>query len=134
MRFTLWTPNTALPWTPYGAYSTSRKTAWINSCNTIIVSNIVPRGDKNKDSQGIYEILVYRDLGYTEISTTTSVTEISYIPWLKEKAKNVIQIINNACIQRNIPVINHSNINSKRHLNRSKLHLNGYRKSIFIRN
>ena len=31
-------------------------------------------------------------------------------------------------------MINHTNINSKRHLDRSKLHLNGYRKFIFIRN
>ena len=29
---------------------------------------------------------------------------------------------------------NTSNVNNKRHLNRSKLHLNGYGKSIFIRN
>ena len=32
------------------------------------------------------------------------------------------------------PRLIHSNINSERHLNRSKLHLNGYGKSIFIRN
>ena len=50
----------------------------------------------------------------------------------KEKAEKAIQIINNACVQRNIPVINHTNMNSKRHLNRSKLHLNGYGKSIFV--
>ena len=65
----------------------------------MIVSNIVPRGDKNE-----------------------------------EKAKKVIQIISNACVQRNIPVISYTNINSKRRLNRNKLHLNRYGKSIFIRN
>ena len=51
-----------------------------------------------------------------------------------EKAEKAIKIINDACVQRNIPMTNHTNINSKRHLNRSKLHLNGYGKSIFIRN
>ena len=67
--------------------------------NSAIVSNIVPRGDKNK-----------------------------------EKAETAIQITNNAYVQRNISVIYHICINSKRHLNRNKLHSNSYRKSIFIRN
>lgn len=49
----------------------------------IIVSNIVPRDDKNK-----------------------------------EKTKKGIKVINNARVQCNIPVINHTNINSKRHLSR----------------
>ena len=66
--------------------------------NTVTVSNIVPRGDKNK-----------------------------------EKAEKAIQIINDVCVQRNIPVINQSSVNWKRHLNRRKLHLNGYGKTIFIR-
>ena len=44
--------------------------------NTIIVSNIVPRGDKNK-----------------------------------EKTEKALQIINNACVQRSVPVINHTNVN-----------------------
>lgn len=43
----------------------------------VIVSNIVPRDNKNK-----------------------------------EKAEKTIQMINNACAQRNIPVINDTNINS----------------------
>ena len=67
--------------------------------NAVIVSNIVLRGDKNK-----------------------------------EKAEKAIQIINNAYVQRNIPVIKHTKANSKRHLNISKLDMNGYGKSIFIRN
>ena len=67
--------------------------------NTVIVFNIVPRGNKNK-----------------------------------EKSEKAIQIINNACVQSNIPVVNHTNMNPKWHLNRSKLDLNGYGKSIFITN
>ena len=34
----------------------------------------------------------------------------------KEKAEKAIQIINNASVQCNIPVINNANIDSKRHL------------------
>lgn len=34
----------------------------------------------------------------------------------KEKAEKAIQIINNASVQCNIPVINNTNIDSKRHL------------------
>ena len=67
--------------------------------NTVIVSNIVPRGDKNK-----------------------------------EKAEKAIQIVNDVCVQRSIPVINHSSVNWKRRLNRSKLDLNGYGNTIFIKN
>ena len=59
--------------------------------NTVIISNIVPRGNKNK-----------------------------------ENIEKTIQIINNACVQHNVSVINHTNVNSNRHLNRSKLHLNGF--------
>ena len=51
----------------------------------------------------------------------------------KEKMDKAIQIIN-VYDQRNISVIKHTSLNSKRHLNRNRLHLNGYRKSIFIRN
>ena len=48
-----------------------------------IVSNIVPRGDKNKP-----------------------------------KTKKAIKVINNVRVQCNIPVINHTNINLRRHLSR----------------
>ena len=36
--------------------------------------------------------------------------------------------------QKQIDLIMHSSINTKRHLNRIRLHLNGYGKSTFIRN
>ena len=55
----------------------------------IIISNIVPRGDK-----------------------------------YKEKGEILSKVINEACHEENIPVINHSNNNSKRHFSRSKLHTN----------
>ena len=63
----------------------------------IIISNIVPRGDK-----------------------------------YKEKGEILSKVINEACHEENIPVINHSNNNSKRHLSRSKLHTNNY--SAFVKN
>ena len=53
---------------------------------------------------------------------------------LNEKAEKVNSLLEKACNQKQIDLIMHSNINTKRHLNRSRLHLNGYGKSIFIRN
>ena len=50
---------------------------------------------------------------------------------LNEKAKKVNSLLEKACNQKQIDLIMHSNINTKRHLNRSKLHLNGYGKSIY---
>ena len=44
------------------------------------------------------------------------------------------KVINEAGHEKNIPVINHSNINPKRHLNRSKLHFNNYGNSVFVKN
>ena len=67
--------------------------------NKIIISNIVPRGDK-----------------------------------YKEKGEILSKVTNEACHEENIPVINHNNINPKRHLNRSKLHFNNYGNSIFVKN
>ena len=53
---------------------------------------------------------------------------------LNEKAEKVNSLLQKACNQKQIDLIMHSNINTKRHLNRSRLHLNGYGKPIFIRN
>ena len=44
------------------------------------------------------------------------------------------KVINNVCHEENIPVIIHNNINPKKHLNRSKLHFNDYRNSVFVKN
>ena len=52
----------------------------------------------------------------------------------RRKLEEIIQFVNNVCVQRNIPVTNHTNINSKQHLNVKKLRLNDYWKSIFIKN
>ena len=51
---------------------------------------------------------------------------------LNEKAGEVNNLLEKA--QKQMDLVKYSNINTKRHLNRSKLHLNGYGKSIFIRN
>ena len=65
----------------------------------VVISNIVPRGDK-----------------------------------YKEKEEILSKVLNEACSKENIPVINHNNINPKRHLNRSKLHFSNYGNSIFVKN
>ena len=44
------------------------------------------------------------------------------------------KILEKSCNQKQIGLIKHSNINIKRHMNRSRLHLNGCKKSIFMRN
>ena len=44
----------------------------------------------------------------------------------KEKGEMLSKMINEACYEENIPVINHENINRERHLNRSKLHFDNY--------
>ena len=53
---------------------------------------------------------------------------------LNEKAEKVNGLLEKACNQKQIDLIMHSNINTKRHPNRSRLRLNGYGKSIFIWN
>ena len=45
---------------------------------------------------------------------------------LNKKVEKVNSLLEKACNQKQIDLIMHSNINSKRHLNRNRLHLNGY--------
>ena len=52
----------------------------------------------------------------------------------KEKVEILSKVINEACHKENIPMINHNNINPKRHLNESKLHFNNYGSSVFAKN
>ena len=52
----------------------------------------------------------------------------------KEKVEILSKVINEACHKENIPMINHNNINPKRHLNGSKLHFNNYGSSVFAKN
>ena len=44
----------------------------------------------------------------------------------KENGEMLSKMINEACYEENIPVINHNNINQERHLNQSKLHFDNY--------
>ena len=62
-----------------------------------MISNIVPRGDSEK-----------------------------------EKAEAVNKLLVDICEQKEIPLIDHGNISTKRHLNKSKLHLNAHGKSVFV--
>ena len=67
--------------------------------NTVVISNIVPRGDSKK-----------------------------------ENAEAVNKLLVDICEQKEIPLIDHGNISTKRHLNKSKLHLNAHGKSVFVKN
>ena len=53
---------------------------------------------------------------------------------LNKKAEKTKNLLEKTCNQKQIDLIKYSNINTKRHLNRSRLHLNGYGKSIFLQN
>ena len=69
--------------------------------NTVIVSSIVPRYDKNNNNK---------------------------------KADEVNIILEGLCNANNVGMLSHRNINLKRHLNRSRLHLNDAGVSLFVRN
>ena len=49
----------------------------------------------------------------------------------KKQMKSILEVLCNA---NNVGMISHRNINPKRHLSRSRLHLNDARVSLFVRN
>ena len=53
---------------------------------------------------------------------------------LKEKGKTLNNVLIEECKRKNIPIMNHSNINLQRRLNHSRLHFNSYGRSIFVKN
>ena len=52
----------------------------------------------------------------------------------KEKAEAVNKLLKDTCTKKNMHFLCHSNINVKRHLNRSNLHLNDHGISTLVRN
>ena len=54
--------------------------------------------------------------------------------YYKEKAEAVNKVLKDTCTKENMHFICHSNINVKRHLNRSNLHLNDNGISALVRN
>ena len=52
----------------------------------------------------------------------------------KEKAAEVNNCLISKCQEKDISLISHDNIIPKRHLNKSKLHLNNYGNGVFVRN
>ena len=52
----------------------------------------------------------------------------------KEKEEAVNKLLVDICEQKEIPLTDHGNISTKRHLNKSKLHLNEHCKSVFVKN
>ena len=66
-----------------------------------------------------------------------TVIVLSIVPCDDENKKEVDEvniILEELCKANNIGIISHRNINSKRHLNRSRLHLNDAGVSLFVRN
>ena len=52
----------------------------------------------------------------------------------KEKVHEVNAPLEEICAEKDIAIITHSNINPKRHLNKSRLHLNDAGVSVLVRN
>ena len=52
----------------------------------------------------------------------------------KEKEEAVNKLLVNICQQKETSVIDHDDINTKRHLNKSRLHLDAHAKSVFVKN
>ena len=70
-------------------------------------------------------------------STHTNVAISAIVPRaddFKEKAAEVNKCLISKFQEKDIPLISHDNIISKRHLNKSKLHLNNYGNGVFVRN
>ena len=51
-----------------------------------------------------------------------------------EKTEAVNKVLVDICEQKQIPLVYHGNINTKRHLNKSRLHLNAHGKPVFVKN
>ena len=70
-------------------------------------------------------------------STHSNVAVSAIVPRVdnfKEKAIEVNKYLVSKCQKKDIPLISHDNIIPKRHLNKSKLHLNNYGNGVFVRN
>ena len=51
----------------------------------------------------------------------------------KEKAEAVNKLLIDICEQKEIPLVDHGNISTKRHLKKSRLHVNTHSKSVFVK-
>ena len=70
----------------------------------------------------------------TETNNVVVSTIIARGEKYREKGKRLSTLLNEVCNEKEITIINHSNINPKRNLNWSKLHCNNYYRSVFVRN
>ena len=52
----------------------------------------------------------------------------------KEKAEAVNKLLIDICEQKEILLVDHGNINTKRHLNKSGLQVHAHGKSVFVKN
>ena len=52
----------------------------------------------------------------------------------KEKVEAVNKLLVYICKQKEIHLVDHGNISTKRHLNKSRLHHNAHSKSAFVKN
>ena len=51
-----------------------------------------------------------------------------------EKTEAVNKVLVDICEQKQIPLVDHGNINTKRHLNKSRLHFNAHGKPVSVKN
>ena len=74
----------------------------------------------------------------TSLKTENSAAMISNIvprgDSRKEKAEAINKLLVDFCEEKEMPLVDHGNISTKRHLNKSRLHLNAHGRSVFVKN
>ena len=89
----------------------------------------------NKTSNEIVEEIVNLTESVKKSSSNIVISDIvTREDGYKTKADEVNKILEEICGKKGIPLIRNNNINSKRHLNRSRLHLNDTGVSVLVRN
>ena len=89
----------------------------------------------NKTSNEIAEEIVNLAESVKKPSSSTVISDIvTREDGYKTKADEVNKILEEICDKKSMPLIRNNNINSNRHLNRSRLHLNDTGVSVLVRN
>ena len=89
----------------------------------------------NKTSNEIAEEIVNLAESVKKPSSSTVISDIvTREDGYKTTADEVNKILEEICDKKSMPLIRNNNINSNRHLNRSRLHLNDTGVSVLVRN
>ena len=70
----------------------------------------------------------------TENDTVVISNIVPRVDSKKENAEALNKLLVDICKQKEIPLVDNGNISTKRHLNKSRLHVNAHGKSTFVKN